>query len=54
MADISIREYIRWIPDEASEPTTTVVLTSPEHRFVDVRLLLSGHENKTEEDGERV
>ncbi|KAI1426709.1 hypothetical protein F5Y12DRAFT_783750 [Xylaria sp. FL1777] len=37
---ISIRDSIRWLPDEpASEPTSTVVLTSPEHRFVDIRIL---------------
>ncbi|KAK3352736.1 hypothetical protein B0T25DRAFT_455437 [Lasiosphaeria hispida] len=40
MGDISIRESIRWLPDEASEPTSTIVLTSPEHRFVDLRILL--------------
>jgi hypothetical protein len=38
-ASISIREYIRWIPEEATEPTTTLVLTSPGKRFVDVRVL---------------
>ncbi|GAP89627.1 putative sodium nucleoside [Rosellinia necatrix] len=37
---ISIRESIRWPPDPASEPTSTVVLTSPGRRFVDVRVLL--------------
>jgi hypothetical protein len=37
-ASISIREYIRWLPDQPSEPTTTVVLTSPEKRFVDIRV----------------
>ncbi|KAI8947192.1 hypothetical protein F4801DRAFT_525007 [Xylaria longipes] len=36
---ISIRNSIRWLPDAASEPTSTVVLTSPEHRFVDIRVL---------------
>ncbi|KAK4223022.1 hypothetical protein QBC38DRAFT_426283 [Podospora fimiseda] len=39
MADISIRESIRWLPDAASEPTSTIVLTSPERRFVDIRIL---------------
>jgi hypothetical protein len=39
MCDISIREYIRWLPDEASEPTSTIVLTTPQRRFVDVRIL---------------
>ena len=36
---ISIREYIRWLPESASEPTTTVVLTSAENCFVDIRIL---------------
>lgn len=40
MGDISVRESIRWPPAPASEPTSTVVLTSPERRFVDVRLVL--------------
>ncbi|KAK0645732.1 hypothetical protein B0T16DRAFT_328245 [Cercophora newfieldiana] len=40
MTDISIRKHIRWLPDEASEPTSTIVLTSPERRFVDLRILL--------------
>lgn len=39
MADISVRKYIRWIPAPATEPTSTVVLTSPARRFVDVRIL---------------
>jgi hypothetical protein len=39
MCDISIREHIRWLPDEASEPTSTIVLTTPERRFVDIRVL---------------
>ncbi|KAK4125787.1 hypothetical protein N657DRAFT_631995 [Parathielavia appendiculata] len=39
MCDISIREYIRWLPGEASEPTSTIVLTTPQRRFVDVRVL---------------
>lgn len=39
MANISIRKHIRWIPAPASEPTSTVVLTSPGRRFVDVRIL---------------
>ncbi|KAI1743575.1 hypothetical protein F4680DRAFT_348903 [Xylaria scruposa] len=36
---ISMRDSIRWLPDAASEPTSTIVLTSPEHRFVDTRVL---------------
>jgi len=39
MCDISIRESIRWLPDAASEPTTTIVLTTPQRRFVDIRVL---------------
>jgi hypothetical protein len=39
MCDISIREYIRWLPDAPGEPTTTIVLTTPERRFVDLRIL---------------
>ncbi|KAK3294193.1 uncharacterized protein B0H64DRAFT_418175 [Chaetomium fimeti] len=42
MCDISIREYIRWLPEEASEPTSTIVLTTPNRRFVDLRILESG------------
>ncbi|ETS81679.1 hypothetical protein PFICI_06681 [Pestalotiopsis fici W106-1] len=38
MASISIRESIRWLPEEATEATTTIVLTSPEKRFVDLRI----------------
>ena len=38
---VSIREYIRWLPDGApTENTDTLVLTSPGRRFVDIRMLL--------------
>ncbi|KAI0820446.1 hypothetical protein BC628DRAFT_1330318 [Trametes gibbosa] len=38
---ISERLYIRWPPEAASEPTSTLVLTMPRTRkFVDLRLLL--------------
>ncbi|KAL2111087.1 hypothetical protein VUR80DRAFT_288 [Thermomyces stellatus] len=37
-ADISVRRHIRWIPAPASEPTSTIVLTSPGRRFVDIRI----------------
>lgn len=40
MSTVSHRKYIKWHPDEASEPTSTLVLTSPENRFVDLRILL--------------
>lgn len=49
MADISVRQHIRWPPAPPSEPTSTVVLTSPGRHFVDVRVLCSG---LREEDGE--
>ncbi|KAI8209197.1 hypothetical protein K4K52_000714 [Colletotrichum sp. SAR 10_76] len=39
MGSISFREHIRWVPDEAGEPTSTIVLTSPQRRFVDLRIL---------------
>ncbi|KAH7361780.1 hypothetical protein B0T11DRAFT_327927 [Plectosphaerella cucumerina] len=42
MASISVRESIRWLPEEASEPTSTIVLTSPGRRFVDLRVLHAG------------
>ncbi|ORY63518.1 uncharacterized protein BCR38DRAFT_517016 [Pseudomassariella vexata] len=37
---VSIRKYIKWGDAPPSEPTSTLVLTSPQRRFVDVRLLL--------------
>lgn len=45
---ISERVSFRWTPDPPSEPTNTLVLTSPSGYFVDVRLLKateSGHES---------
>ncbi|KAI8634704.1 hypothetical protein F5Y19DRAFT_121719 [Xylariaceae sp. FL1651] len=48
---ISVRESIRWLPEAASEPTSTIVLTSPERRFVDIRILKdSSGTGSTEED----
>ncbi|QIW95198.1 hypothetical protein AMS68_000716 [Peltaster fructicola] len=41
-ASISRRAFIQWMPDKAAEPTSTVVLTSPQNRFVDIRLLRTG------------
>lgn len=38
MGSISIREHIRWGTDALSEPTSTVVLTSPARYFVDIRV----------------
>ncbi|KAI9719800.1 MAG: hypothetical protein M1812_003289 [Candelaria pacifica] len=37
---ISLRKHIRWPPAPASEPTSTLVLTSQASHFVDVRLLI--------------
>lgn len=39
MGSISIREHIRWGTDALSEPTSTIVLTSPARYFVDIRVL---------------
>lgn len=39
MGSISVREHIRWGTDPPSEPTSTLVLTSPGRRFVDIRVL---------------
>ncbi|KAL1740968.1 hypothetical protein HDZ31DRAFT_46423 [Schizophyllum fasciatum] len=37
---LSFREYIRWLPDEATEPTVTIVLSGKESgAFVDVRFM---------------
>ncbi|XP_055310571.1 uncharacterized protein LOC129573684 [Sitodiplosis mosellana] len=36
---ISVRKSVRWLPDVASEPTSTIVLTSPQRQFVDLRIL---------------
>ncbi len=36
---ISLREYIRWEGEEATEPTSTIVLTSEKSTFVDIRIL---------------
>lgn len=39
MATVSFRDYIRWGTDPPSEPTSTLVLTSPNRYFVDIRVL---------------
>ena len=36
---ISTRAFIQWLPDPPSEPTSTLVLTSSEKFFVDIRVL---------------
>ncbi len=41
MASISLRRSIAWPPAAPSETTSTLVLTSPKRRFVDVRIRLS-------------
>lgn len=38
MGSISIRKHIQWGAEPASEPTSTLVLTSPGRRFVDIRV----------------
>ncbi|KAI9713293.1 MAG: hypothetical protein M1828_001466 [Chrysothrix sp. TS-e1954] len=40
---VTFRRHIQWLPDEeASEPTSTLVLTSPGLLYVDVRVLRCG------------
>lgn len=39
MGSISVRKHIRWGSEPSSEPTSTLVLTSPGRRFVDIRVL---------------
>ncbi|GKU02217.1 hri1 protein [Fusarium langsethiae] len=51
MGTISIRKFIRWLPDEPSEPTTTLVITSPRlKRFVDLRILLPDNDSTSQDD----
>ncbi|CAF3516846.1 unnamed protein product [Fusarium graminearum] len=51
MGTISIRKFIRWLPDEPSEPTTTLVITSPRlKRFVDLRILLPDNGSTDQND----
>lgn len=38
MGTVSVRHHMRWGSDPASEPTSTLVLTSPGHYFVDIRV----------------
>ncbi|KAK7753478.1 hypothetical protein SLS62_004553 [Diatrype stigma] len=51
MGSISIREYIRWLPSPPSENTSTLVLTSPGRRYVDIRMLLPPPGTKTTNEG---
>lgn len=54
MGTISIRKFIRWLPDEPSEPTTTLVITSPRlKRFVDLRILLPDNGSTDQNGAER-
>ncbi|MCJ1399604.1 hypothetical protein MMC11_002806 [Xylographa trunciseda] len=48
-ANASIRKHIRRLPGEATEPTSTLVLTSHESWFVDVRILAATREDGTRE-----
>lgn len=48
---ISIRKFIRWLPDEASEPTSTLVLTSPQRRYVDLRILSTTEDESAPNSG---
>jgi hypothetical protein len=50
---ISIREYIRWLPDPSYESTQTLVLTSAENRFVDIRILKAQEPGEDEEVHDR-
>lgn len=52
MADISVRQYIRWPPAPPSEPTSTVVLTSPSRHFIDVRILIHDEPGKGDVHGD--
>lgn len=49
---ISTRVYIQWLPDPASEPTFTQVLTSSEKFFVDIRLLRPEKKKKIEQEAD--
>ncbi|KAL6298817.1 hypothetical protein BKA93DRAFT_36115 [Sparassis latifolia] len=37
--NVSERRFIRWVPEDPSEPTSTLVLTSEHSYFVDIRVL---------------
>ncbi|KAH7045845.1 hypothetical protein B0J12DRAFT_741836 [Macrophomina phaseolina] len=38
--DVSLRKWICWDGEAPTEPTSTLVLTSPSNTFIDIRLLL--------------
>lgn len=46
MGSISIREHIKWGAEPLSEPTSTIVLTSPRRYFVDIRILKTALERQ--------
>ncbi|KAK3070184.1 hypothetical protein LTR53_010906 [Teratosphaeriaceae sp. CCFEE 6253] len=48
---ISIREHVRWLPEPASEPTATLVLTSGGNRFVDIRILKPRESDESKQQG---
>ncbi|KAF1924074.1 uncharacterized protein M421DRAFT_297713 [Didymella exigua CBS 183.55] len=50
MAGVSIRKSIRWLPEDASEPTSTIVLSSAQRRFVDIRILKPGSDESKDQD----
>jgi hypothetical protein len=54
MAGVSIRKSIRWLPEDASEPTSTIVLSSVERKFVDIRILKSASRESEDGDGTHV
>lgn len=43
MGSISTRQHIRWGCDAPSEPTSTLVITSPGRHFVDIRILKTAY-----------
>lgn len=43
MGSISTRQHIRWGCDTPSEPTSTLVITSPGRHFVDIRVLKTAY-----------
>lgn len=49
MGTVSFRDHIRWGADPPSEPTSTLVLTSPNHYFVDIRVLKTALANMSHE-----
>ncbi|KAE9377407.1 hypothetical protein N431DRAFT_463182 [Stipitochalara longipes BDJ] len=44
---ISLRKYIKWGDNPPAEPTSTLVLTSPQRHFIDVRINLLKPDNES-------